>query len=63
MTMHVLLAILAALLLSGCGLGFTIRAGVNMPGGYEPYVEVRVDAAERRDANRPANAPPAEEAP
>lgn len=53
--MRALLAILVALLLSGCGVGFTIRAGVNLPDGTEPYVEIRVDP--RQDANRPANAP------
>ena len=39
MTARVLAAVLAALLLAGCG-PWGLRAGVVLPGGVEPYVEV-----------------------
>jgi hypothetical protein len=38
-TARVLAAVLAALLLAGCG-PWGLRAGVVLPGGVEPYVEV-----------------------
>jgi len=50
------LAILAALILTGCAAGFRVRVGLNIPGGWDPYVEVEVPARLDNDATARAAA-------
>lgn len=59
MTARAILAALVALLLAGCG-PWGLRAGVVLPDGTEPYVEIRFGdnpATERVVRNAAAAAP------